>query len=41
MAAYIALHIAILVGAISTFGPIFGGLMYAAAVIMLQRGELT
>lgn len=37
----IALHIAILVGAIGTFGPIFGGIMYALAVIMLNNGELT
>ena len=37
----IALHIIILVGAIGTFGPILGGIMYALAVIMLNRGELT
>ena len=37
----IALHIVTLVGAISTFGPIFGGLAYAGVVIMLNRGELT
>lgn len=35
----IALHIGILVGAIGTFGPILGGIMYAAAVIMISGGN--
>lgn len=37
----IALHILTLVGAIATFGPIFGVIMYILVVWMLNTGELT
>ncbi|NJL70265.1 MAG: hypothetical protein HC888_01035 [Candidatus Competibacteraceae bacterium] len=37
----IALHIAVLVGAIATFGPIFGAIMYILAIWMLNTGDLT
>jgi hypothetical protein len=36
----IALHIAVLIGAIMTFGIIFGALVYVGVVWMLNTGEL-